>query len=75
MANNHTVRSLLGLIGKGALSPRDKETVARCMLRAQVNRGSDELDFTRLSRDEFQELERHLACRTQLTEPVEKEIL
>ena len=60
MNDKPTVRSLLRLIKEGELSLREKETVARCILRAQANRTSDELDLTRLTRDESAALERIL---------------
>lgn len=52
-----TVRSLLRVISEGGLSPREKETVARFIFRAQTNRESDELDLKRLTRDEYVSLE------------------
>ena len=60
MNDQPTVRTLLKLIKEAHLSLRDKETVARCILRAQTNRSSDELDLTRLTRDESAALERIL---------------
>ena len=65
---NITVRDLLRIISEGGLSPREKETVARCILRAQINRTSDELDLTRLTTDEHLSLEL-LIARVSVTVP------
>jgi hypothetical protein len=61
-----TVSILLKIISDGGLSLREKESVARCILRAQVNRTSNQLDFKRLTPDEYATLEQ-LIARTPVT--------